>query len=87
MHYHSVGYGTHLQLEDAQAALRAYWRICEERLNEDVESAADVLLSQKCCEIVETNLLTNVQVWINDENKLTNMIAENEKIMKKEYSY
>ena len=26
MHYHSVGYGTHLQLEDAQAALklRAY---------------------------------------------------------------
>ena len=22
MHYHSVGYGTHLQLEDAQAALK-----------------------------------------------------------------
>ena len=24
MHYHHVGYGTHLQLEDALAALRAY---------------------------------------------------------------
>ena len=24
MHYHSVGYGTHLQLEDAQATLGAY---------------------------------------------------------------
>jgi len=80
MHYHSVGYGTHLQLEDAQAALRAYWRICEKRLNEDVESAVDMLLLQKCSEIIETNLLTNVQEWINNENKLNNMIAENEKI-------
>ena len=39
-----------------------------------------MLLLQKCSEIIETNLLTNVQEWINNENKLNNMIAENEKI-------
>ena len=32
MHYHSVGYGTHLQLDDAQAALklRAYANVDDE---------------------------------------------------------
>lgn len=46
MHYHSIGFGPSVQLEDAQAALRAYWRICEKRINEDVESAVDMMLLQ-----------------------------------------
>lgn len=80
MHYHSIGFGAHLQLEDAQAALKAYWRICEKRLNEDVESAVDMLLLQRCSEIIESTLLSNVQEWVADPNKLSSIVSEDVKV-------
>ena len=80
MHYHSIGFGAHLQLEDAQAALKAYWRICEKRLNEDVESAVDMLLLQRCSEIIESTLLSNVQEWVADADKLSSIVSEDVKV-------
>lgn len=76
MHYHSIGFGPNLQLEDARAALKAYWRICEKRINEDVLSAVDMLLLQKCSERVEAQLLSTVQEWLSDPEVLRKMVSE-----------
>jgi hypothetical protein len=77
MHYHAIGFGPNVQLEDAQAALKAYWRICEKRINEDVESAVDMMLLQRCSEIIETTLLSKVQEWLADKEQLHSMMSEN----------
>ena len=79
-HYHSIGYGPNLQLEDARAALRAYWRICEKRINEDVLSAVDMLLLQKCSERVEAQLLSSVQEWLSNPERLRKMISEDSSV-------
>lgn len=72
----SIGFGPSVQLEDAQAALRAYWRICEKRINEDVESAVDMMLLQRCSELIETTLLSRAQEWLSDPVKLRVMMSE-----------
>ena len=76
MHYHSIGFGPNLQLEDAQAALKAYWRICEKRINEDVESAVDMMLLQRCSELIESSLLSKVQEWLSNPEQLRQMMSE-----------
>jgi hypothetical protein len=76
MHYHSIGFGPNLQLEDSQAALKAYWRICEKRINEDVESAVDMMLLQRCSEVIETTLLAKAQGWLADKEVLNAMMSE-----------
>lgn len=81
MHHHSIGFGPNLQLEDARAALKAYWRICEKRINEDVLAAVDMLLLQKCSERVELQLLSNVQVWLSSATQLQKMVSEDPKVM------
>ena len=80
MHYHSIGFGPNVQLEDAQAALKAYWRICEKRINEDVESAVDMMLLQRCSELVESTLLSKVQEWLADPDRLRAMMSEDPKV-------
>jgi hypothetical protein len=47
MKNHSVGIGPGAQVEDAKAALRAYWRIAEKRLLDDVVSCVDIVLLTK----------------------------------------
>jgi hypothetical protein len=47
MKNHSVGIGAGAQIEDAKAALRAYWRIAEKRLLDDVVSCVDIVLLTK----------------------------------------
>lgn len=76
MHYHSIGFGPNVQLEDAQAALKAYWRICEKRINEDVESAVDMMLLQRCSELIESTLLSKAQEWLADPEQLRAMMSE-----------
>lgn len=76
MHYHSIGFGPNVQLEDAQAALKAYWRICEKRINEDVESAVDMMLLQRCSEVIENTLLSKVQEWLSNNEQLRCMMSE-----------
>jgi hypothetical protein len=81
MHYHAIGFGPSVQLEDAQAALKAYWRICEKRINEDVEGAVDMMLLQRCSEIIETTLLSKVQEWLADDQQLQAMMSEDPKVI------
>ena len=81
MHYHSIGFGATVQLEDAQAALRAYWSICEKRINEDVDSAVDMMLLQRCSEVIETTLLSRTQEWLSDPVRLSVMMSEDPKVI------
>lgn len=81
MHYHSIGFGPSVQLEDAQAALKAYWRICEKRINEDVEGAVDMMLLQRCSELIEATLLSKVQEWLAHPEQLQLMMSEDPKVI------
>lgn len=81
MHYHAIGFGPSVQLEDAQAALRAYWRICEKRINEDVDGAVDMMLLQRCSELIESTLLSKVQEWLADNDQLQAMMSEDPKVI------
>jgi hypothetical protein len=73
MHYHAIGFGPSVQLEDAQAALK--------RTNEDVEGAVGMMLLQRCSEIIETTLLSKVLEWLADDQQLQAMMSEDPKVI------
>jgi hypothetical protein len=64
MEYHSLGRGPNLHIEDARAALNAYWRISEKRLNEDICTAVELVLLNNCSEAIESQLLADAQLWL-----------------------
>lgn len=70
MQHHAIGFGPTLQLEDGMAALKTYWKVCEMKLNEDVCAAVDLMLLQKCSELVEQQLMGQVQVWLSNTETL-----------------
>eukprot|EP01038_Epipyxis_sp_PR26KG_P012383 gene12383-16611_t len=80
MMYHAISYGPNIQVEDARAALKAYWKICEKRLNDDVSAAIDLILLQKCTESIETYLLSSVQNWMDDGSTLAAILTEDENV-------
>ncbi len=75
MQLHSVGYGPSLHPDDATAALKAYWRACYTKLNEDVAAAIEVLLLQKCSEMIERDLLLKMQLWLSDSKELEAVLS------------
>lgn len=56
------GEGLGAQLEDAKAALKAYWRVSEARLLDDVTSCIDMVLLQNCPALIEQALMTEVSL-------------------------
>jgi hypothetical protein len=80
MHYHSIGNGPNIQVDEARAVLTAYWKICEKRINEDVTSSVDIVILQQCSEMVEKDLLESVQLWLADNDKLETIFCEDPKI-------
>lgn len=81
MTYHSVGQGPTLHLEDARAALKAFWRISERRLHEDVISVVEIILLKKSSEMVEQELLSIYQNWLLDPDELDSVLQENEVVV------
>jgi cobalamin biosynthesis protein CbiD len=57
----SEGVGAHV--EDARAALRAFWKISTRRLVEDVVSSVDMVLLQRGSEVIEQRILEEAQSW------------------------
>jgi hypothetical protein len=82
MQNHSVGIGPDAQIEDAKAALSAYWRIAEKRLLDDVVSCVDIVLLNKGSELIEQTLLSEAQNWTK-EGVLNAMVCENIEVTKK----
>lgn len=76
MHLHSIGHGTHLNIEEARAVLTAYWAICEKRINEDIFSSVDTILLKQCSVKIEENLLQCMQLWLNDNTILDTLFHE-----------
>ncbi len=70
-------------MEEARAALAAYWRLCERRMHEDVSTAADVLLLQRCGERLESDLLAAMQLWMADNRQMDRLFDE-ESVIKDE---
>jgi hypothetical protein len=56
--------GVGAQVEDARAALRAYWRISTRRLVDDVLSSVELVLLQRGSEVIEQRLLEETQSWV-----------------------
>lgn len=80
MHYHSIGNGPNIQLDEARAVLSAYWKISEKRINEDVTSSVDIVILQQCSEMIEKDLLESVQLWLADNGRLENIFCEDPKV-------
>ncbi len=80
MHYHSIGNGPNIQVEEARAVLGAYWKICEKRISEDVTSSVDIVILQQCSEMIEKDLLEAVQIWLADHQLLNKIFSEDPKI-------
>jgi hypothetical protein len=80
MQYHALGNGPNLHIEDARAALKAYWRISEKRLNEDICTAVEMELLKNCSEAVESELMANTQLWLSGvgADSVTDLIAESQ---------
>lgn len=72
---HGLGDGPNLHPDDARAALKAYWRVSYGRLNEDIAAAVELLLLQRCTEMVENDLLAHMQGWLADETALAVLMA------------
>jgi interferon-induced GTP-binding protein Mx1 len=75
MEQHAVGKGPGSQIGDAKAALKAYWRISEARLLNDVVSLIDMVLLQRGSELIEQNILSEAQSWTKTE-VLSVLLAE-----------
>lgn len=80
MQYHALGNGPNLHLEDARAALKAYWRISEKRLNEDICTAIEMELLKNCSEAIESELMANTQLWLSGigNDSVSDLIAESQ---------
>jgi hypothetical protein len=57
MHMHSIGYGPSVQLDDAKTALRAYWRLAEQRFHSNATAAIEQVLLLKGSQHIERVLL------------------------------
>jgi hypothetical protein len=57
MQLHSIGYGPSVQLEDAKTALRAYWRLAEQRFHTNSTAAIEQVLLLKGSQYIERVLL------------------------------
>ena len=75
MQHHAIGFGPTLQLEDGMAALKTYWKVCEVKLNEDVCAAVDLMLLQKGSEMIESELMTRVQLWLCNTDTLRELMG------------
>lgn len=76
MQQHGLGNGPNLHPDDARAALKAYWRVSYGRLNEDIAAAVELLLLQRCTEMIENDLLARMQGWLADESALAVLLAD-----------
>ena len=57
MQLHSIGYGPSVQIEDAKAALKAYWRMAESRFHSNSAAAIEQVLLLKGSQHIERLLL------------------------------
>lgn len=65
-----------MQLEDGRAALKAYWKYSEGRINEDVAMVVSMQLLRQCSKEVERHLLEETQQWLCGEGEeVTDMMS------------